>query len=101
MSQWCSLCGVNYPPGRSECIRCGGPLRPCTDPVSDTWADIDAATAGSETMKVEMWRLRVLLEAGYPVTDAEQLAAATHVDLHQAADLAARCEPALAARILL
>jgi hypothetical protein len=101
-SQRCSLCAVNYPPGRSECIRCGGPLWPCTDPVSENWADVDAATAGRDAMKVEMWRLHVLVEANYPVGLAEKLAAAGDVDLHQAVELVeSGCPAEIAAKILL
>jgi hypothetical protein len=80
-SQRCSLCGVNYPSGRSECIRCGGPLRPCDAAVSEDWANVDVVRAGSASMKVEMWRLHVLVEASYPVELAEKLAAAGDVDL--------------------
>jgi hypothetical protein len=49
------------------------------------------------------WRLQVLLEAGYPVELAEQLAAAKHVDLHYAVELVKvkRCEPKTAAELLL
>ena len=100
-SHRCSLCAVNYPLTRSECIRCGGPLQECPGDVSEDWANVDVAKAGTESMKVEMWRLRQLLEAGYPVELAEQLAAAAHVDLHQAVELATRCGPETAAGILL
>ncbi|HZT93257.1 MAG TPA: hypothetical protein VE985_02110 [Gaiellaceae bacterium] len=55
----------------------------------------------TEAELVEAWRLKRLLDAGYPVRDAEQLAVAGHVDLHQAVELAGRCEPRLAALILL
>lgn len=55
----------------------------------------------SEPAKVESWRLHVLLEAGYPVPLAEQLAASP-VDLHVAVELVRRgCDPATAAQILL
>jgi hypothetical protein len=47
------------------------------------------------------WRLEKLLEAGYPIGLAEQLAAAAHVDLHQAVELAKRCDPTVAAGVLL
>lgn len=101
-SQRCSLCAVNYPPSRSECLRCGGPLRECLEDVSPDWVDVDVAAAGTEPMKVEMWRLRILLDAGYALEDAEQLAGAGNVDLHEATELLDRgCTPATAARILL
>jgi predicted RecB family nuclease len=55
----------------------------------------------SELAKVESWRLHVLIEAGYPVTLAERLAA-SGADLHHAVELIARgCAPETAAEILL
>jgi hypothetical protein len=55
-----------------------------------------------ELVRVEVWRLVQLIGAGYPNRLAEKLAAASHVDLHQAVDLVdAGCTPATAARILL
>ena len=39
----------------------------------------------SERSKVESWRLHVLIEAGYPLSLAERLAA-SEADLHQAID---------------
>ena len=55
------------------------------------------------SLKVERWRLEVLLEAGYPLELAEQLAAAAEVDLHRAVELVtvAHCSPETAAGILL
>ena len=54
-----------------------------------------------ERSKVERWRLHVLVEAGYPVELAEQLAA-SEVDLHDAVGLVERgCSAEIAARILL
>ena len=55
----------------------------------------------SEQERVESWRLKALLEAGYPVTLAEKLAFAAHVDLHHAVELVKLTTPALAAEILL
>jgi hypothetical protein len=56
----------------------------------------------TEADKVEGWRLHVLLEARYPITIAEQLAAETRVDLHQAVELLRQgCTAELAAEILL
>jgi hypothetical protein len=43
-----------------------------------------------------------LIEAGYPVSIAERLAAVSEVDLHRAVELVtAGCRPAVAALILL
>lgn len=55
----------------------------------------------TEAERVEGWRLHVLLEAGYPATLAEKLAA-SEADLHRAVDLlAAGCAPVTAAEIVL
>jgi hypothetical protein len=55
----------------------------------------------SERSKVESWRLHVLIEAGYPLSLAERLAA-SEADLHLAVELVANgCEHATAAEILL
>lgn len=55
----------------------------------------------SELLKIESWRLHVLIEAGYPLPLAEKIAHST-VDLHQAVDLVrAGCRPELATEILL
>ena len=55
----------------------------------------------SERIKIESWRLHVLIEAGYPLPLAEKIAH-SNVDLHQAVDLVrAGCVPALATEILL
>jgi len=54
-----------------------------------------------ERMKVETWRLHVLMEAGYPVPLAERIAH-SNADLHQAVELVrAGCAPELATEILL
>lgn len=54
-----------------------------------------------ERVKVESWRLHVLMEAGYPVPLAERVAH-SHADLHQAVALVrAGCAPELAAEILI
>ena len=58
-------------------------------------------TEESEQAKVESWRLHVLMEAGYPLSLAERIAA-SEVDLHRAVELLTRgCSPATAAEILL
>lgn len=103
MSQRCALCSVNYPSNRAECLRCGNPLRPSTETVTDDWANVDDLPDCSEQTKVELWRLHVLVEAGYPIDQAEKLAAAGDVDLHTATTLVTErgCKPELAAEILL
>ncbi len=55
-----------------------------------------------ERAKVESWRLHVLMEAGYPLPLAEQIAR-SNADLHEAVTLVAErgCRPELAAEILL
>ncbi len=53
-----------------------------------------------ERVKVETWRLHVLMEAGYPVPLAERIAHSS-ADLHRAVELVrAGCAPELAAEIL-
>jgi hypothetical protein len=55
----------------------------------------------TERSKVESWRLHVLIEAGYPLSLAERLAA-SEADLHTAVELVGHgCEHATAAEILL
>jgi hypothetical protein len=54
-----------------------------------------------EQVKVESWRLHVLIEAGYPLPLAEKLAH-SDADLHLAVELVhVGCQPELAAQILL
>ena len=54
-----------------------------------------------ERVKVETWRLHVLMEAGFPVPLAERVAH-SNADLHQAVALIrAGCAPELATEILL
>ncbi len=55
-----------------------------------------------ERAKVESWRLHVLIEAGYPLPLAEQVAR-SGADLHEAVTLVSErgCGPDTAARILL
>ena len=55
----------------------------------------------SQQSKVEGWRLHVLIEAGYPLSLAERLAA-SEADLHLAVELVGNgCEHETAAEILL
>jgi hypothetical protein len=62
-------------------------------PIADTYKD--------ERVKVESWRLHVLIEAGYPLPLAEKLAH-SEADLHLAVELVhVGCQPELAAEILL
>lgn len=59
-------------------------------------------TAPRRNDPVEAWRLEQLLQAGYPVAIAADLAADPSVDLHRAIELVAGgCAPELAGRILL
>jgi hypothetical protein len=60
-----------------------------------------AETGEDERVKVESWRLHILIEAGYPLPLAERLAHSS-ADLHQAVNLVkSGCVPELAAEILL
>lgn len=55
----------------------------------------------SERSKVESWRLHVLIEAGYPLSIAERVAA-SEADLHLAVELVQHgCTHKTAAEILL
>jgi hypothetical protein len=61
----------------------------------------EIAEVESERSKVESWRLHVLIEAGYPLTLAERLAA-SEADLHLAVELVGNgCGHETAAEILL
>lgn len=54
-----------------------------------------------ERAKVQGWRLHVLLEAGYPIELAEQVAG-SEADLHDAVQLVENgCTPEVATQILL
>jgi len=54
-----------------------------------------------ERVKVQSWRLHVLIEAGYPIDLAERLAE-SDADLHDAVELVDQgCTPEVAAQILL
>jgi hypothetical protein len=56
---------------------------------------------GSESSKVESWRLHVLMEAGYPLPLAERLAG-SEADLHRAVELVGQgCDPHTATEILI
>jgi hypothetical protein len=64
-------------------------------------SEIEVVRHEGERAKVESWRLHVLLEAGYPYTLAERLAA-SEADLHRAVELVFNgCAPHTAAEILL
>jgi len=61
----------------------------------------EIAEVETERSKVESWRLHVLIEAGYPLTLAERLAA-SEADLHVAVHLVrSGCAHETAAEILL
>lgn len=65
-------------------------------------AEVDIVEISTEAERVVAWRLRTLLESGYPVELAETIADSVEVDLHRAVDLVASgCSPETAARILL
>jgi hypothetical protein len=67
--------------------------------MSDTAERVEPAE--NERSKVESWRLHVLMEAGYPLSLAERVAA-SEADLHRAVELVASgCSPETAAEILL
>jgi hypothetical protein len=56
----------------------------------------------TEADRVESWRLGELLAAGYPLEEAEQIAAREDIDLHQAQQLIRNgCPHETASRILL
>lgn len=60
-----------------------------------------SAVRSSEQMKVDSWRLRELLRAGYSVPLATRIAASS-ADLHQAVKLVKDgCRPEVAALIVL
>jgi hypothetical protein len=66
--------------------------------MSDATEIVETET---ERAKVEGWRLHVLIEAGYPLTLAERLAA-SEADLHLAVELVGNgCTHETAAEILL
>lgn len=61
----------------------------------------EIAEVQTERSKVESWRLHVLIEAGYPLTLAERLAA-SEADLHLAVELVGNgCAHETAGEILL
>lgn len=63
--------------------------------------DVDVFPVVTERDRVEAWRLRELLRAGFPVELAEQVAV-SEADLHQAIDLVGvGCSYELAAEILI
>lgn len=62
---------------------------------------VDLDHRAGESDRVEAWRLRTLIDAGYPVAHAELLATLTRVDLHRAVKLLEHgCPADLAFRIL-
>lgn len=59
------------------------------------------AVHDDEDVKGERWRLKVLLDAGYPLELASPIAGELRIDLHEAVALVKRgCTPALAFQIL-
>jgi hypothetical protein len=65
------------------------------------WAEADIVEA-AETLSVRRWRFEQLVEAGYTVQDASEIASNTAVDLEGARRLVQclGCPPELAVRIL-
>lgn len=62
---------------------------------------LDLARLPAPTSDVETWRLRRLVDAGFPLPLALDLATTPGIDLHALLDLVDRgCPPELAARIL-
>ncbi len=65
---------------------------------------LEAVVGGdeSERAKVFGWRLQILIEAGFPIPEAEEIAR-SGVDLHRAVDLVTKqgCSSETATRILL
>jgi hypothetical protein len=56
----------------------------------------------TEPERVDDWRLKRLLDAGFPLTVASEIAIRPDIDLHRALQLIDRgCKPELAAEILL
>lgn len=56
----------------------------------------------TELERVDDWRLKQLLDAGFPLVVASAIAVRPDIDLHQAIELVDRgCQPETAARILL
>lgn len=57
----------------------------------------------TEHDRIERWRLKTLIDAGYPVPIAERVARELRVDLHQAVKLVKDkgCQPELAVEILI
>ena len=78
-----------------------GFTRQRTNGATDMGETTEIALFESERSKVESWRLHVLIEAGYPLTLAERLAA-SEADLHRAVGLIDRgCRPETAVEILI
>jgi len=71
-----------------------------SETMSDTATEV-LEPLTDERSKVESWRLHVLIEAGYPLSLAERLAA-SEADLHTACEMVGRgCAHETAAEILL
>lgn len=55
---------------------------------------------GAVSADVAQWRYRQLVNAGFGEVEAADMALRRDVDLHRAVDLAGRCGPEMAYRIL-
>ena len=105
----CSICALEYPVYVSHCQVCDGPLWIDTsDNLNPAWRDEierkkmepEVDVLEEEKMSVESWRLKSLLDAGYPLAKA-QILAGSDVDLHKAIDLLKKCgDPKIAFKIL-
>lgn len=100
----CPTCDLAYPAAQDQgrCRVCDASLVYNTG--LDPTPDIDERVAhllDSDEGKVTRWRLEQFLTLGFPVEEAETLAARRDVDLHQAARLvAAGCDLATVLRIV-
>jgi len=108
MTERCSTCAINYPPDEHRCHVCQDKLDYFANENPDSdWKEAveraKATIAARTTLEqVERWRLEQLLDAGYPVDTAEQIARRPAIDLHGAIDLVTNgCPPELAGEILL
>lgn len=114
-SRRCSTCGINFPPAFGKCQVCGGTTDALFNAPQDTdWQEkVKLAKAALEEPpppsedKIHNWRLIQLIDAGYPLKIALEIApryvGPDRIDLHKAVELVAsgRCTPELAGKILL
>jgi hypothetical protein len=110
MTARCSNCEINYPSHFMRCQVCDEGLSRLTgeEPDFDWQYNVHLArngqpiTARTTAEQVEDWRLEQLLDAGYDIDAATNIAKRPwhEVDLHQAVDVIRNgCPPELAAEI--